>query len=247
MPTIEKPVVSVCMATYNGAEYVTDQLESILEQLGPVDEIIVVDDASKDGTPQIVQALNDPRIRVIPSTVNRGYVSAFERAITESRGTYIMLSDQDDIWLPGRVAAMTGALKDNWFVASNFSVFGGEPNRFHRIQLRSRDSHRRAANIFATWVGYRPYYGCAMAFRGEAKQFLLPFPPFLDETHDQWLAMVGNLHRQMVHIEEPTVTRRLHDQNATPKTTRPIKVILRARIMMLRALTVAVARKYKCS
>lgn len=240
-----RPRVSVCMATYNGAEFVGEQLASITEQLGPDDEVIVVDDASTDGTADVVTALQDPRIRVIPGTLNRGYVATFERAIAESRGRYVMLSDQDDVWLPGRVDALVGALAENWFVASNFSVFGGAPNRLHRIRLRARDSRRRAANLFATWVGYRPYYGCAMAFREEAKGLILPFPTFLDETHDQWIALVGNLHRKMVHLEEPTVSRRLHDLNTTPKTARPVKVILRARIMLLRAFASALLRKWR--
>jgi glycosyltransferase involved in cell wall biosynthesis len=231
------------MATYNGEEFVAEQINSILRQLSSEDELVVVDDASRDRTVEVVRALDDPRIRLLPNQVNRGYVASFERAIAASTGRYVMLSDQDDIWLPGRVELLIKSLENKCFAASNFTVFGGTANRLQKVQLRERDSRRWIANLFATWVGYRPYYGCTMAFRAAGKKLVLPFPAFLNETHDQWIALVANLHREMIHVEAPTVARRLHDQNTTPKSRRAVAVILRARVMLSRAFAVAVARK----
>lgn len=235
--------VSVCMATYNGQEYVAEQIQSILEQLSPDDELIIVDDASKDSTLQVVRRLEDPRIVLLVNTENKGYVASFERAITASRGEYIMLSDQDDLWLAGRVDTLINALRTKDFAASNFTVFGGPANSYHKVQLKNSDSSRWAANLVTTWIGIRPYYGCTMAFRAAAKKLILPFPEFLTETHDQWIAIVANLNREMVHVAAPTVARRLHDENTTPKTRRPVAVIVRARIMLLRAFFVALSRK----
>ena len=235
--------VSVCMATYNGQEYVTEQIQSILSQLSPEDELIIVDDASKDSTLDVVRGLEDPRIVLLPSAENKGYVASFEKAVSASRGEYIMLSDQDDIWLPGRVETLVNALQTKDFAASNFTVFGGPANRYHKVQLKESDSGRWLANLVTTWIGIRPYYGCTMAFRAAAKKQILPFPEFLTETHDQWIAIVANLNRSMVHVAAPTVARRLHDDNTTPKSRRPVAVILRARIMLLRAIFVALGRK----
>ena len=235
--------VSVCMATYNGQEYVAEQIQSILSQLSPEDELIVVDDASKDSTLDVVRRLEDPRIVLLPSAENKGYVASFEKAVSVSRGEYIMLSDQDDIWLPGRVETLVRALQTKDFAASNFTVFGGPANRYHKTQLKESDSGRWVANLVTTWIGIRPYYGCTMAFRAAAKKQILPFPEFLTETHDQWIAIVANLNRSMVHVAAPTVARRLHDENTTPKSRRPVAVILRARVMLLRAIFVALGRK----
>lgn len=235
--------VSVCMATYNGQEYVAEQIHSILSQLAPEDELIVVDDASKDSTLDVVRRLEDPRIVLLPSAENKGYVASFEKAVSVSRGEYIMLSDQDDIWLPGRVETLVRALQTKDFAASNFTVFGGPANRYHKVQLKESDSGRWVANLVTTWIGIRPYYGCTMAFRAAAKKQILPFPEFLTETHDQWIAIVANLNRAMVHVAAPTVARRLHDENTTPKCRRPVAVILRARVMLLRAIFVALGRK----
>ncbi|WP_390896662.1 glycosyltransferase [Pseudarthrobacter equi] len=231
------------MATYNGQEYVAEQIQSILSQLSPEDELIVVDDASKDSTLDVVRRIEDPRIVLLPSAENKGYVASFEKAVSASRGEYIMLSDQDDIWLPGRVEKLVDALQTKDFAASNFTVFGGPANRYHKVQLKESDSGRWVANLVTTWIGIRPYYGCTMAFRAAAKKQILPFPEFLTETHDQWIAIVANLNRSMVHVAAPTVARRLHDENTTPKSRRPVSVILRARIMLLRAIFVALVRK----
>ncbi|WP_091724036.1 glycosyltransferase [Pseudarthrobacter equi] len=231
------------MATYNGQEYVAEQIQSILSQLSPEDELIVVDDASKDSTLDVVRRIEDPRIVLLPSAENKGYVASFEKAVSASRGEYIMLSDQDDIWLPGRVEKLVDALQTKDFAASNFTVFGGPANRYHKVQLKESDSGRWVANLVTTWIGIRPYYGCTMAFRAAAKKQILPFPEFLTETHDQWIAIVANLNRSMVHVAAPTVARRLHDENTTPKSRRPVAVILRARIMLLRAIFVALVRK----
>lgn len=235
--------VSVCMATYNGQEYVTEQVQSILAQLSPEDELIIVDDASKDATRDIVSGLSDPRIVLLPSVENQGYVASFEKAVAASTGEYIMLSDQDDVWLPGRVDTLISALQTKDFAASNFTVFGGPGNRYHQVQLKESDSRRWVANLVTTWIGIRPYYGCTMAFRAAAKELILPFPNFLTETHDQWIAIVANLNRNMVHVATPTVARRLHDDNTTPKTRRPVQVIVRSRIMLIRAFFVALSRK----
>ncbi|GAC1501716.1 MAG: glycosyltransferase family 2 protein [Pseudarthrobacter sp.] len=235
--------VSVCMATYNGHEFVAEQIQSILAQLSPEDELIIVDDASKDSTLDVVRRFEDPRIVLLPSTENKGYVASFEKAVSVSRGEYIMLSDQDDVWLPGRVDALVSALQTKDFAASNFTVFGGPPSRYHQVQLKEADSQRWVANLLTTWIGIRPYYGCTMAFSAAAKKLILPFPDFLTETHDQWIAIVANINRNMAHVAAPTVARRLHDENTTPKSRRPVKVILRARIMLIRAFFVAMSRK----
>lgn len=99
-------MVSVAMATYNGAEFVTEQIASILPQLAPGDEIVIVDDASTDDTLEVISRIDDPRIRLVRNEVNLGYVHTFERALATTRGEVIFLSDQDDEWFPERVSQM---------------------------------------------------------------------------------------------------------------------------------------------
>ncbi|KAD4060707.1 glycosyltransferase [Arthrobacter yangruifuii] len=230
------------MAAYNGAAHIEEQIASILPQLAPGDELVIVDDSSTDNTAAVIEALQDPRIKLIRSSVNRGYVRTFEAALTASSGEYIFLSDQDDVWIPGRVEAMVAELGHADVVASNFGYFGHTPRKIESLRLRGSDSSRRWANLMMLWIGIRPYYGCAMAFRRSIKDVVLPFPSFLVETHDQWIALVGNLAGSMAHLEADSLNRRLHDNNTTPKKARSLMLILRSRIMLARAFLVARAR-----
>lgn len=232
---------SVCMATFRGSRYVAEQLESILEQLGANDEVVVVDDASPDETVAVIKGLQDPRIRIFEVEKNQGYVRSFEQAVLASRGDYIFLADQDDVWMPGRLDAMLSALETSDVVASNFAVLGGG-SRNGVPELAAADSSHFLRNVLGVVVGYRPYYGCAMAMTRRQAEIFTPIPHFLVESHDLWLALCGNLGKSMTHLQEPTLWRRLHAENVTPRGWRSLGVILRARIMILRALVEAARR-----
>ncbi len=241
------PAISVCLATYNGAAYVREQLGSILEQLGPHDEVVVVDDASKDGTADVVASIGDPRVRLERASVNRGYVRTFEAALRLARGQHLFLADQDDIWLPGRVDAMRAALGERSVVATNLTTLGGDdaivgPFGQPDWRLRAADSDRPLRNVLGILAGNRPYYGCAMALRRDALDVALPFPTFLDESHDLWIALVGNLSRSVQHLETRSIARRLHGENQTPNRPRGPLAVLRSRLMLVRAIVVVSRR-----
>ena len=101
--------ISVCMAVYNGEKYIREQIASILGQLAPGDELIISDDGSSDGTLDEARAFGDARIRLLANQLDRGYSGNFENAIRHAGGDIIFLSDQDDVWLPGRVEKMRAA------------------------------------------------------------------------------------------------------------------------------------------
>ena len=118
----DKTMISVCMATYNGEKYIREQVESILCQLGPEDEIVISDDGSKDHTIQMVDSL-DKRIKVFLNEGKHGVVPNFENALKHSSGDYIFFSDQDDIWSPDKVERCLHALEDSDLVVHNSRVF----------------------------------------------------------------------------------------------------------------------------
>ena len=86
-------MISVCMASYNGAIFIKQQAVSILNQLGLEDELIISDDGSKDNTLEILASLNDSRIKIYHHSAPHGVVSNFENAIKHASGDYIFLSD----------------------------------------------------------------------------------------------------------------------------------------------------------
>lgn len=237
-------MVSVCMATSNGAAFVTEQIASILPQLAAGDELVIVDDASRDDTVEVISRLDDPRIRLVARDENRGYVRTFEQALGLARGEYLFLCDQDDVWIPGRVDIMVEALGEHQVIASNLATLGGPdriPGPFWITDWRvsSRDSDHSVRNLVQLLAGLQCYWGCAMAVRRDALDYLLPFPRFLDETHDQWIGLCGNMAHSMGHVDARTVWRRIHDSNLTPTQPRGLIPALRSRLMLLRCLAVA--------
>ncbi len=239
----DRAQISVCMAAYNGAQFIEEQIRSILSELSDTDEVVIVEDCSTDATVSVVNAISDPRIRLISNDQNVGYVRSFERALQESTGDYVFLSDQDDIWVTGRVAQMKAALQDRMMVVSNCTHFGGQAGRFHNIRVRSSDSQRHAANIMGILVGYRLHWGCAMALRAELLSFALPFPSYMRESHDQYLAMAGNVAGSIAYLDEDTILHRLHGDNLTPGKVRGPLAILKARLAFLGNLVTLVRRR----
>lgn len=230
------------MAAYNGARYIQEQLDSILSELEPADEVIVVDDKSTDETAAIVRACGDSRITLVEASVNAGYVKTFERAVGLATREVIFLSDQDDTWMPGRVDAMLDELGDSLMVVSNCEHVGAGAGRFHDIRLRQRDSRANGRNIVGILVGYRLHWGCAMAFRRELVDVALPFPSFMAESHDQYLAMAANVMRSVTYMEQDTIWHRLHGTNLTPSGLRTLRKIVGARWNFLRELSILVVR-----
>lgn len=230
----------MAMAAYNGSAYVEEQVRSILAQLGPQDEVVVVDDASRDRTVEVLRSIDDDRVRVLETPVNQGYVATFEAALRACRHDLLLLADQDDVWPAGRVDALVDALGRADVAAGNLEIlgsgrplrspFGGEP-----WVLRASDSSHPARNVVGVLAGTRPYYGCAMGMRRSALGTVLPFPPFLTESHDLWLALCGNLSLSLAHVEDVVVLRRVHDSNETPDRPRGVVPALRSRLMLLRS------------
>jgi len=105
------PQVSVVIATYNRAGFICDAIDSVLAQTFTDYEILVVDDGSTDRTPQVLEKYGD-RIRYF-CQAHRWQAAALNRGIRESRGTYIAFLDDDDIWLPDKLAVQMRFLQDH--------------------------------------------------------------------------------------------------------------------------------------
>lgn len=109
--------ISVIICTYNGADTILEQLESIKEQTMAVDEVIVCDDRSQDDTVNVVQDYisreNLINWNVYINDKNLGYASNFYSASCRAKGEYIFFCDQDDIWVADRVEKMVFQMDSN--------------------------------------------------------------------------------------------------------------------------------------
>jgi glycosyltransferase involved in cell wall biosynthesis len=236
--------VSICMATYNGAAFIEEQVTSILEQLAATDELVLVDDGSTDRTVGVLEQFRDERIVIHRNGVNRGHVYSFQKAIALSRHPIIVLADQDDRWLGGRLTLLIDALEKSgaMVVSSNSDYMDtyGRPINHYVHRLAARDSHHYLQNIVRIFIGRAGYWGCAMAFRRELLPLILPMPRFV-ESHDLWIALASNLIGSNAHVERSTIVRRIHGQNASLARRSFVKK-LRSRAIFLWSLGVLLGR-----
>ncbi|MGQ9898622.1 MAG: glycosyltransferase family 2 protein [Acidobacteriota bacterium] len=107
------PLVSVVLCVYNRAAYVAEAIGSILGQTFTNFELIVVDDASTDGSSDVIRSHNDPRLRCVRNERNLGHAGSLQRGFALARGDYVAIMDSDDISLPERLARQVAFLEAN--------------------------------------------------------------------------------------------------------------------------------------
>jgi glycosyltransferase involved in cell wall biosynthesis len=211
-----RPKISVCVAAYQGGRYIALQLCSILAQLCPNDEIIVVDDASTDNTCGEVSALQDARLLLLRHTHNQGVLRAFETALSRSTGEIAFLSDQDDLWLPKKVDTILDAFTrdpDLMLVASDAILIDQDGAKIGDSFYAERGRFR--AGLWSNLL-IGKFHGCTMAFRSALLRKALPFPPGRLVHHDTWIGCMNALMRgKAKYIAEPLVAYRRHSTNVT--------------------------------
>lgn len=218
--------VSVALCTYNGREFVGEQLASILAQTTPPDEIVVCDDRSSDGTDVVVASIAEQHdtVRLISNRERLGIRGNFEQAIGECHGDVIFLSDQDDVWFPHKVASMLGPFADSRvnLVRADAIVVDADLHPQGKTLL---ERHRR--------VGGRPrltpfgVFGSAMAFRGSLRTAALPIPE--SWPHDVWIAFVASALGEEAVVDEPVQLYRRHEGSSSPARFVDLRLVDRAR------------------
>lgn len=217
-----KPLVSIALATYNGRTYLPELLASLEAQNWPNLEVVVSDDASTDGTPELLTAYTGRvPVRLVASGERVGIVRNFERALAGCRGEYIALADQDDVWAPEKIADLMRELQ----LAENARGRSSPALAFCDIELvdaklcclskslfditaKSRRAERLRDFLLSNHVP-----GCAMLVNRATLERALPFPAGI-VMHDWWLAMVVASFGEIRHVAEPHLKYRQHESNA---------------------------------
>jgi glycosyltransferase involved in cell wall biosynthesis len=213
--------ISVCMAAYNGADYIAEQLRSILSQLRSWDEVVIVDDCSEDGTVGVIENMHDNRIRLLRNSLNRGVVATFEKALRCATGDILMLSDDDDIWVEGKVRKYIEAFEKEptaSIVSSQIQLIDGEGKPFEDLDLT-----RAGKFVPGFWqnVCKNHYQGSNMAIRSSLLKEILPFPVRPSFQHDVWIGTRNDLTGgKTVFLEEPLLLYRRHGRNVSRRLSR---------------------------
>lgn len=237
-------MISVCMATYNGERFLREQIDSILCQLNPEDELIISDDGSTDGTLEIITSYQDSRIKLLHHKKKPEYekikysrnfyyaTDNFENALTAAQGDYIFLADQDDVWMENKVKVMCTLLDEFDCVMCNYDIINDKNETIEKSLLSKQTiSKSYVLNIFNT-----PFLGCLLAFKKNILKRSLPFPPSLI-AHDLWIGCIAAKRFHFVYENEVLVLHRKHTNNTSfvnQKSNNPIfiKIIYRLKLLL---------------
>jgi glycosyltransferase involved in cell wall biosynthesis len=205
-------MISVCIATYNGSQYIEEQLYSILPQISNNDEIIISDDHSTDNTIELIQRIQDKRIKIVFNQKEKGYTSNFENVLTHATGDYIFLCDQDDIWEPDKIKYCIKQLQSYDFIVSDATLI-------NKNGIKIADSFFEKRIVYKSFIGnlYKfGYLGCCMAFKKKILEKALPFPKDHQLcTHDNWLFLISKVFYKTLITSEKLIKYRRHTNNTS--------------------------------
>lgn len=223
--------VSIAMAVYNGERFIHKQIESILVQLDHDDELVISYDKSSDRTWEIIKEYekNNQNIHVFENN-DPGVFGNFENAIRNCTGDLIFISDQDDIWCKDKLQEVKACIERNkadMVIHNGYSIDTDD----NVISESFFDIYGIRKGVLRNFSKPR-YSGCCTAFTKEFKEIVLPIPRNVG-AYDHWLGMVGEVMGKLVFLDKPLILHRLHDNNVTPKSQRPLSVIIAARFNLL--------------
>ena len=215
--------VGVVMATYNGEEFLREQLDSIIKQTQPPQQIVIVDDCSKDKTCEIIyEYINrfPGLILYIENKENLGPKKAFETGISNCSTDYIALSDQDDVWESEKIAKQYKLLETNKHAKLCFhdlKLINSKGKHIgpsywevalDQLPVTGNDARKRLINCL------NPVPGCSMFFSSDLKQHILPMPSSKWICHDWWLCVISFFLNDPVFVRETLTKYRLHPSQA---------------------------------
>lgn len=192
--------ISVALCTYNGAVFIKQQIDSILNQTVKVDEIIVCDDISSDNTIEIIEGYNAVYNGIFKIQVNEsniGSVKNFEKAISLCTGDIIFLSDQDDVWELNKVEVYLDYFKSHPGInvlASNGYCIDDENKIIDKYTIWDVPQFLRDKKVpfdYFTMINFTANIatGASMAFKKEFIQTIFPVPLISGYHHDEWIAL----------------------------------------------------------
>ena len=208
--------VSVIIPAYNGDRYIEAAIAGVLSQTYTDYEIIVVDDGSTDLTPQIVGQYGD-RIRYF-SQANQGVAASRNLGLAKARGEYIAFLDQDDVFLPHKLASQVnlldrysslGIANSGWQIVDRDGIFQSAVEPWQQIP------DLNTANL----IIWKPVFLGAMLFKRSWLEQTEGFDPSLEQTPDVDLVIrLAGMGCKADWVEETTVKYRQHAANASKNT-----------------------------
>ena len=199
---------SILVATYNGSRFLSDQLESLAHQTLPPETVLISDDGSRDDTLTIARdwagRVSFP-VEILTGNPRQGVVGNFDFLLHRAQSEFLMLCDQDDVWLPAKLETVATFLTENpaaLCVVNDLYLCDGEL----QIAGTKYERHRQAGG------GEGLVTGCAMTLRRPFLSVVLPIPD-TTRNHDNWIATLAQGLGVYRFLPEPLQMYRRHGGN----------------------------------
>ncbi len=212
-------MISIALATYNGAKFLREQLDSILAQSMENFEVIICDDCSTDDTLQILQeyACKDSRFKIFSNKSNLGFKKNFEHILSLCKGEFIAFCDQDDIWESNHLEILYKNIGENDCLGANSIIIDEMGVSQNKTLLEYWPIHVMPHNgkeLFQHELYSNVIQGTASLIRASLINQALPFPDNI-KYHDYWLALVAGLNEKCKYIDKVVLKYRRHSNNAS--------------------------------
>ena len=241
--------IGCALTTYNSNAYLEQQLETLVNQLRPFDEVIIVDDASTNDT---VQRLNrfiaDHQLenwKVFQHEQNQGFIQTFQDALFHSSSDLIFLCDHDDLWYPQKTKVMTEQFvlqPQLQVLACSFDLVDAKGEQIQDELMNNRANHNlihRSVNpgqlnemFVQDILRYNFAPGCTIALKKEIAQEYLDLihqqaqmanqeeNNILSLPHDWAISILGAVHGGLYYLDQPLMGYRQHEHNTLGMTRR---------------------------
>ncbi len=230
--------IDILLASFNGAPFLREQLESVLRQSCAEWRFIIRDDGSTDSTVQEIQLFAGQEPGTILLTdedpLSRGVCGNFATLLEKSSADHVMFCDQDDVWLPNKISNTLAAMK------SAEQQYGVDTPLLVHTDLRVVDEQLQAVapslwryqklfpqrgSQLSRLLPQNVVTGCTVMINRSLAKLALPIPE-VAVMHDWWLALVAALFGQVVYLDEATILYRQHGNNSVGAQRWGLKRIL---------------------
>lgn len=217
--------ISIAMATFNGEKYIAEQLQSLADQSHLPFELVIGDDGSSDSTLDIIKDFRAHApfsVHIHQNETNLGFARNFLATAKRCKGDWIAFCDQDDFWLPGKLAKTVDAIchtPNCSMVLQNALICDKALNsRGRKFPNKLKASIHDPGHQYGFWV----WIGCLQTVHrdiiGLWDECSLPrnyFPNHAEISHDKWTCMIANALGGIAVLGNPTALYRRHETALT--------------------------------
>jgi len=209
--------IDILMATYNGEKYLSEQIDSIINQTYQGWNLLIRDDGSTDSTMEIIESYQkkDTRIKILKDNKgNLGIVKNFEELLKISKAKLIMFSDQDDIWKKEKILRYLERLEkikefknEKIMIHSNSNLYREKKQKLN-LFISDKFLEQKLENVFFNFF----VQGATIMITKSLKEFILPFPEEV-YIHDRYIHLLTDILFKRVFINESFMDYRQHENN----------------------------------